>query len=84
MGRPGAIGVARNAPHPHAAMLFADFMLSREGQELIRARNRVPANTQVETPLNKFKYEVIDPAVVLDESEKWTKLYEDIIVKQAK
>jgi iron(III) transport system substrate-binding protein len=84
MGRPGGIGVAKTAPHPYAAMLFTDFMLSREGQELVRARNRVPANTQVETPLNKFKYDIIDPATVLDENEKWTRLYEDIIVKQAR
>ena len=27
-GRPNSIGVARHAPHPHAALLFADFMLS--------------------------------------------------------
>jgi iron(III) transport system substrate-binding protein len=84
MGRPGGIGLARNAPHPHAAMLFADFLLSREGQELVRARDRVPANTEVETPLNRFKYEVINPSVVLDENEKWSKLYEDIFVKHSK
>jgi len=29
-GRPNAIGVARRAPHPHAALLFSDFMLSIE------------------------------------------------------
>jgi iron(III) transport system substrate-binding protein len=65
-------------------MLFADFLLSREGQELVRARDRVPANTEVETPLNRFKYEVINPSVVLDENEKWSKLYEDIFVKHSK
>src|SRR5512144_2275193 len=26
------IGLAKNAPHPHAAMLFIDFVLSRKGQ----------------------------------------------------
>lgn len=84
MGRLGGVGIARNAPHPHAAMLFADFLLSREGQELVRARNRVPANTHVETSLNNFKYEVINPSLVLDESEKWSKLYEEIFVKNSR
>jgi iron(III) transport system substrate-binding protein len=81
MGRPGGIGVARNAPHPHAAVLFADFMLSREGQELIKERNRVPVNTSIESPLNKFRYRMIDPAVVLDESEKWEALWSSLFLK---
>lgn len=80
-GRPGAIAVARNAPHPHAALLFADFILSREGQELIKQRNRVPASTLVDSPLNKFKFDTIDPVIVLDESEKWEKLWSELFLK---
>ena len=80
-GRPNGIGVAKNAPHPHAALLFVDFMLSLEGQELIRARNRVPASNAVDSPLNKFKYDMIDPVTVLDESEKWEKLWSDLFLK---
>lgn len=81
MGRPGAIGVARNAPHPHAALLFADFMLSREGQELIKQRDRVPASTAVGSTLNKFPFQMIDAGLVLDESEKWEKLWSELFLK---
>jgi iron(III) transport system substrate-binding protein len=80
MARPGAIGLARNAPHPHAAVLFADFMLSRDGQEAIKLRNRVPASTAVNSTLNKFPFQMIDPAIVLDESEKWEKLWADLFL----
>jgi iron(III) transport system substrate-binding protein len=80
-GRPNAIGVAKNATHPHAALLFADFMLSREGQQIIHERNRVPASTAVDSPLNKFKYEMIDPTIVLDEAEKWEKLWSRLFLK---
>ncbi|SNS94106.1 iron(III) transport system substrate-binding protein [Noviherbaspirillum humi] len=83
MGRPGAVGVARHAPHPHAALLFADFLLSPEGQELIKQRNRVPASTQVESPLNQFKYETINPAQVLDEADKWETLWNNLFLKNA-
>lgn len=83
-GRPNGIGVAKNAPHPHAALLFVDFMLSRAGQELIKKRNRVPSSNAVDSPLNKFKYEMIDPAMVLDESEKWEKLWSNMFLKGAK
>lgn len=80
-GRPGGVGVSLNAPHPHAALLFADFLLSPEGQELIKARHRVPASTAVDTDLNKFPYQTIDPAIVLDESEKWEKLWAELFLK---
>ena len=30
----GVIGVVKNAPHPNAAKLFVNWLLSREGQEL--------------------------------------------------
>lgn len=80
-GRPAGVGVAKRAPHPYAAMLFVDFVLSREGQEIIKERKRVPSSTAVESPLNNFAYETIDPALVLDESEKWEKLWSEIILK---
>lgn len=79
-GRPAGIGVAKRAPHPHAALLFVDFMLSREGQQVIKERNRVPSSTAVDSPLNKFPYEVIDPVIVLDESSKWEKLWSEIFL----
>ena len=79
--RPNAIGVAKNAPHPHAALLFTDFMLSREGQQIIKERNRVPSSIAVDSTLNKFKYEMIDPAIVLDEADKWEKLWSNLFLK---
>jgi iron(III) transport system substrate-binding protein len=81
MARPSGIGVAKNSPHPHAALLFTEFMLSREGQQLIKSRNRVPASTAVDSALNKFPYVTIDPAMVLDESEKWEKLWSNLFLK---
>jgi iron(III) transport system substrate-binding protein len=80
-GRPNAVAVAKHAQRPNAAMLFVDFMLSPEGQNLIKQRNRVPASTAVETNLNKFPFHMIDPVVVLDESEKWEKLWSELFLK---
>lgn len=80
-GRPNAIGVAKRAPHPHAAVLFADFMLSKEGQEIIKERQRVPSSKAVDSPLNDFPYKMIDPVIVLDESSKWEKLWSQLFLK---
>jgi len=80
-GRPQGIGLSKQAPHPYAALLFADFMLSREGQEIIKERGRVPSSTAVDSPLNKFKYQTIDPVIVLDEEQKWEKLWSTLFLK---
>src|SRR2546425_12906253 len=60
-GRPNAIGVARRAPHPHAALLFSDFLLSLEGQTILKERKRVPSNRAVGTHPNQFPLEMDDP-----------------------
>ncbi len=80
-GRPNAIGLSLRAPHPHAAMLFVDFMLSKEGQELLKARNRIPASRLVPTKLNDFPFEMIDPVIVLDEGQKWDKIWSQLFLK---
>jgi iron(III) transport system substrate-binding protein len=80
-GRPNAVAVAKRTERPHAALLFVDFMLSPEGQELIHKRNRVPASTAVQTSLNKFPFHMIDPVVVLDEQQKWEKIWSELFLK---
>ena len=83
-GRPNAIGVVARSAHPHAALLFTDFMLSPQGQQLIKERNRVPASTAVDTQLNKFAFEMIDPVITLDEAEKWDRLWSELFLKGQK
>jgi iron(III) transport system substrate-binding protein len=41
----------------------------------------VPASTAVETNLNKFPYEMIDPVIVLDEADKWEKIWSELFLK---
>ena len=53
------MSVAKRAEHPHAALLFVDFMLSLEGQRLIQKVNRVPASNKVDSKLNDFPYEMM-------------------------
>jgi iron(III) transport system substrate-binding protein len=80
--RPQGIGIARNAPHPHAALLFADFVLSPEGQKLFESMGRVPASTKVASALNNFSFTMIEPATVLDENERWEKLWNGFFLRK--
>jgi iron(III) transport system substrate-binding protein len=79
--RPQGIAVGRNAPSPKAARAFVDFVLSPEGQELLMSMGRVPASTKVRTPLNDFDYTVVDPVTVLDEQDKWNRLWESLFIR---
>jgi iron(III) transport system substrate-binding protein len=63
-------GVARRAPHPHAALLFYDYLLSPPAQELLIKIGYVPTNTNVSSPLAGVKIKYLDPALLLDEQEK--------------
>ena len=80
-GQPSSVGLLARAAHPHAALLFADFILSPEGQEIIKSRNRVPTSRAVESVLGKFDYALIDPVIVLDEWERWEKPWSDLFLK---
>ena len=80
--RPQGIAVAKNAPHPHAALLFADYVLSPEGQELLNSMGRVPASSKVKTTLNNFPFTLIEPVTVIDEAEKWNKIWDDLFIKR--
>jgi iron(III) transport system substrate-binding protein len=82
VARPQGIGAARSAPHPHAAVLFTDFVLSPEGQKLFESLGRVPASLRVKSELNNFPFTTIDPATALDEKDKWEKLWNELFLKQ--
>ena len=70
----------RKAPHPRAAQLWYEFLISEEGQRLFASLEYVPASRNVASPLKGVKLHVIDPGLALDQGEKWAKLYNDVIV----
>ena len=83
IARPNGIAMARKAPHPNAAVLFYDFMLS-DAQPLLLQRDFVPTSRKVETKLNKVPIKFADLKATMDDSGKWSKLYQDIITRQSR
>ena len=80
IARPQGVGLARSAPHPHAALLFADFLLSPEAQEMLSAMGRTPSSRAVKTDTSGMNFVMSDPAVVLDESDKWQQLWDKLFM----
>lgn len=81
IGRPQAVGLAAAAPHPNAALLFADFVLSPEGQQLFNSMGRFPASVKVRSKLVTFPYLMLDPVELIDEDEKWLKYWNELVAK---
>jgi iron(III) transport system substrate-binding protein len=80
VARANGLALARRAPHPHAALLYYDFMIGEEGQRILEERGFVPARRSLQGALAGERLRLVDPALMLDQSEKWTRLYESIFL----
>jgi iron(III) transport system substrate-binding protein len=62
------VGIATKAPHPNSARLFLNYIISKEGQEILRKRNRISARLDVQ-PLvpdmdpRKLRLVPLDPSI---------------------
>lgn len=73
-------GIASKAPHPNAARLFMDFLLSKRGQEILRSLRRIPDRTDT-PPEPRRLIEGIRPAVtspeIYDNFDRYVQLYNE-------
>ncbi len=60
-------GVARHAPHPNAAVLYIDFMLT-DAQDLLGKRDFFPANRKVKPLPAEMALTFLDAAKALDQN----------------
>src|SRR3989338_8691190 len=62
------VGIAAKAPHPNSAKLFLNYTISKEGQEILRKRNRISARLDAQ-PLvpdmdpGKLRLVPLDPEI---------------------
>src|SRR5205814_5290671 len=69
IARVNGVALSRKPAHPHAAVLFYDFMLG-EGQEILVQGNYVPTNRKTDPGAARARLKFVDPAVMMDESAK--------------
>jgi len=81
-----ALGVSAHAPHPNAARLFVDYVLSREGQEIIAKSFRTPTRIDVDAIVPKLKCndkKKVPPDMnIARDFEKYVKLYNTVLMKR--
>lgn len=83
VARVNGVGLARKAPHPYAAVLFFDFMLT-DGQKTLAKRDFWPTNRKVKQIPEQFKLRFVDAVKQLDEASKWEKQYKEIVANQSR
>jgi iron(III) transport system substrate-binding protein len=71
-----AFVLASRPPHPHAAALLVDFMLSRKGQEIAYRQTRWPAHKDLATG---GADEVGNRKTVVPDSDKWGARFEELV-----
>jgi iron(III) transport system substrate-binding protein len=79
----GSVGVSSQAPHPKAALLGANFLLSREAEQFLTKRGRMP--TRPDVPVNPAQMndvlkgrKIIATIFAGEEQKKWQGLFKDI------
>ena len=80
IARSNAIGIARRAPHPNAALLFYDFMIT-EAQDLMVAMDYLPTNAATHSLLKNLRVRLVDQTLMLDQREKWARAFDAIFIQ---
>jgi iron(III) transport system substrate-binding protein len=78
--RANGIAVTNHAPHPAAALLMYDYLLSVDAQRILASRDYVPTNRTVASPLQGTKITLVDPAMPLKEKMAWTQTFNQIFL----
>ena len=79
----GSVGVNTQAPHPKAAQLAANFVLSRDAQTYLTRRGRLPTRPDVATNppgvMDVLLQKKVVPAIFsADEQKKWAATFNEI------
>jgi iron(III) transport system substrate-binding protein len=82
VARSNAIGIARRAPHPNAARLFHEYMIT-EAQHHFAALDYHPAKKSVASSLGNVRFKLVDPVQVLDQMDRWTSVYQEVVIRRA-
>ena len=84
-----SVGLAKNAPHPHASMLFLDFILSKKGQRVFQQSNYLPAHPEIPALQSDLKpgggrfkkANYLSPEILYDKGNEWVDYFQKEFMK---
>ncbi len=79
MAVPSGAAVAARAPHPYAAMLYMEFLLT-DAQGIYESRDNTATNLNYQNLPEDLEFSLVDVQKYVDEIGKWRPLYRDVIM----
>jgi iron(III) transport system substrate-binding protein len=76
------VAIARKAPHPHAAMLFIDFAMSKEGALIYEDIGYYSPRRDMAAGASLQKLYLTNRPNYLREYDDWARLYQDVFVRR--
>lgn len=77
--RPNGAGLVANAAHPAAAVLFMDFLLSPQGQQIIADSHQLGSVVTDRDPLAGVETVSVDVSAYLDQAKQWNDRYTRLV-----
>ena len=81
-------GLAKNAQHPHAALLFLDYLFSEDGQRLLQQADYLPAHPGVPAKVpslkpeqGNFKVNFISPEDSVKSEKDWDQVFRRLFMQ---
>lgn len=82
----GSVALAGKTPHPHAALMFLDFLLSEDGQRIYMGRGYGSPHTKVGGLAVKFKKTYLEQMfsddVFVKKVDEWQRLLQKIFIRK--
>lgn len=78
------VSIPKRAPRSAAALLFHDYLLSEETQKLLASLDFYAANTKVQPAQANFRVQLVDPVFAVDNADRATKAFEDMLAGRSK
>jgi iron(III) transport system substrate-binding protein len=84
-GTLSVISIHKSAPHPNAAKLLVDFIISKEGQQVLRDADYLTADPQVPARVPELKPEeghfrvrFFPPEAIEQNMPKWKRIFDEL------
>ena len=84
-GTLSVISIHKSAPHPNAAKLLVDFIISKEGQQVLRDADYLTADPSVPARVPELKPEewhfrvhFFPPEAIEDGTPKWKRVFDEL------
>ena len=85
VGLQSLIGILKDAPHPNAARVLEEFILSTDGQKVMADNDYLPADplvpariAELKPDAGHFKVNLMPPQMVHDDVTKWRAIFHEV------